>query len=217
MALVPLTDQVTVDWRKQLTLNLSNSHGNASAALPVSVRCGARQTVHGKSVWERKNSTDCLLQINEIGWRASRHLFVDSKPQLALSCYVLITNSVIKLVNSCNTLEGISLHRIVVETGNVSMKSLSPQNTAQMPASVFLRLKFDFVTWPINVKAPWTYSIHYIHISRMCPEAIVHWSKRRPRSLTVQRGQHHVRGVQGMNEVWRESSALFPCVRWNIG
>lgn len=148
---------------KRLTLDLNNSHGNVSAVLPVLVRCGARQTAHGKSVWEtsdkKHQSLFAIAKRNEI-----KSL---KKPLLAEVKYKISYFLQIK------TLQGNLSLQYSSREGNVSAKFFLSKNTAQVHASVFLRLKIDFFMSTVNVESRETYSIHYTHVSRMRPEAIV--------------------------------------------
>ena len=126
-------------------------------------RCGARQTAHGKSVWETSDKKhQSLFAIAKRNEMKSLKTPLSTEIQYKFSHFLQI-----------KTLQSISLYRIVVEKATSEKRVSCPKNRAQVNASVFRKIKFDFVMSSVNVKARGTYSIHYAHISRMRPEAIV--------------------------------------------
>lgn len=50
--------------------------------------------------------------------------------------------------------------------------------------------------------------VHDVHRRRVCPEAIVDRDKGDVPLLAVQGGEHHMRGIQRVNEIWWKSISL---------
>ena len=66
-------------------------------------------------------------------------------------------------------------------------------------------LKRSLMTTIFNILFKLRYLVHGRHISCMSPVAVMHTSKCDALAPEVKRGEHHVGGVQGVDEVWWEA------------
>ena len=58
-----------------------------------------------------------------------------------------------------------------------------------------------------------THNVHFRHSAGMSPITIVNTCERDAGLPQVQRRQHHVRRVERVNKIWRETVSLFHRVR----